>query len=194
MAGGRRRTKPKDFEEFWPKYVNEINEIKRKLKQDKWLKLAYPIIIAIGVVIAYAIGAGWITSEKSPNTIAYEMIQRVNNTINEGYKLVIHNTGEKFAKNVRVKVIFPFQNTTIYKIYNFAEELTINESGGVGSYQYSIEYSKLRQNEEISLIIMVENKDFEKEGTSIVIPQTKIWTDEENEIDITYLEEVKFIY
>lgn len=197
MAGGQRRKKPKDFEEFWPKYVGEINQIKReikKLKIKKLIQIFGPIIVLIALIVASLISLGWIPPKNSPDTVAYETIQRITNTTEEGYKITIENRGLGYASNIKVDITFPFQNTTIYKIYNFAEELITYQVGGVGSYQYTVEFSKIRKNEEISLILLIENEDFEKGGNKIIKPDTRIWTDEEGEIRITTLDGPDFIH
>lgn len=187
MSGGRKRIKPKEFDEFWPIYLKDINNINLKLKKERWLKWVAAISAVISVIIAYGIGTGYITPEKSSNIVAFETVQRIQNTTEEGYRLILHNIGEKFAEYVEIKVTFPFQNSTIYKIYNNGEEILAS------GYEYSYIYPKIREDEKIVLTILINNDDFEREENNIVKPVTNVWSDDGGMIKITYLEE-QFIY
>ena len=187
MARGRKRTKPKEFDEFWSIYLRDINKINTKLKKDRWLKRVAVISAVISVIIAYGVGTGLITPEKSSDIVAFETVQRIQNTTEEGYRLILHNRGEKFAENVEVKVTFPFHNSTIYKVYNNGEKILTS------GYEYSYVYPKIREDEKIVLTILINNDDFEKEGKRIVKPVTRVWSDDGGIIRITYLED-QFIY
>jgi len=187
MAGGKKGTKPEDFNEFWSMYLRDINKINSKLKKDRLLKWVTTLAAVISVAIAYGVGSGLITPEKSSDIVAFETVQRIQNTTEEGYRLILHNRGEKFAENVEVKVTFPFQNSTIYKVYNNGEKILTS------GYEYSYVYPKIREDEKIILMIIVKNDDFEEGGTITVKPETKVWSDDGGLIEITYVEE-QFIF
>lgn len=170
---------------------------KRKICQLMPLK-KFEKIIAVWMLILTTITTIFVVypilTGKSSDTIAYESYQRINGTIQQGYRLTIINSGNTYAENVEVEISFPFQNCTITEIWHSDEELIGNESWGIDSYKYRVIYPKIRENKEIRLTVLIKNSDFEQNSTEIVLPiEKRIWVDNEGLVDIIYKYE-QFIY
>ena len=157
------------------------------------MKLNYLTAFLLGVSLFFTsmVAIGILPLKASPDIYSIDMVQRVTNSNEQGYRLEIHNKGDRFATNIDVKIIFPFQNTTIYKVYDNGIELT--QKDGIEGYEYSTNYSKLRVEETITITVLIENDDFEETSDDIVNPTVYLWCDELGRIDIERVN-IKFIF
>jgi len=195
---------PKNLKEFWKIFSNQINVLENELKSLKKHRLTKPIVISLislfiasaSVAVNFGIGTGWITSEEKPYVVGYEIINRINNTTQEGYRIWLYNNGKIAANDITIKIDFPFQNTTIVNIFKHSEEIIVEDSefGGIDSYHYVVKYSKLLVGEHANLTLIVNVDNFEKDDDQKIWPITNVWIGDDCPIELKQRKDVKFIY
>ena len=156
-------------------------------KFEKWIAIWMAVLTTITtIMVVYPI-----VTEKTSNITAYETVQRINNTNRQGYRIILNNIGNIYAKNVEIEITLPFETCKITKIFHSDEDIIGEQSWGVGDYRYKINYPKIRENKEVVLTIIFENEDFDINGTEVITNFEKnIWTDTQSDINLVYYEDI----
>jgi hypothetical protein len=146
------------------------------------------IVLSITLFFTALVALGILPLESSPDIYAIDSIQRIVDSDEQGYRLEIHNKGDRFASNIEVEITFPFQTSTIYKVY--VDDETYKQSDG--GYKFETNFSKLRAGKTIKITVLIEDEGFEEYDGKTVEPTVNLWCDELGRIDI-HRENFKFL-
>lgn len=190
-----RRKKPKDMGDFWDKYVREITEVKKgikDLKGKKLVKFLNPLVTTIGIIIAFLIGAGIIAP--APEYVAEANVTAEANGYRlydiESFIVKVKNSGDAPANNLQIEIEFP-SNMTIFRIKD-PEGISLPDKteGGVNYSFYFPTFGSINVNKTISFNLLLHNDygDFVPGEDWVIHPERiQIWANgDEVPISISY--------